>query len=114
MIHTADADFTLLNCDVLDGLRSLPDESVHCVVTSPPYWGLRDYGTGSWDGGDPDCDHSDAKIKTRYDYKLSDGAAIHRADSASRAPGTGTDASRWRDECPCGARRVDQQLGLEP
>src|SRR5215813_8757835 len=22
----------------------LPDESVHCVVTSPPYWGLRDYG----------------------------------------------------------------------
>lgn len=28
----------------LDGLRSLPDESVDCVVTSPPYWGLRDYG----------------------------------------------------------------------
>jgi DNA modification methylase len=27
----------------LDGLRSLPDESVDCVVTSPPYWGLRDY-----------------------------------------------------------------------
>ncbi|UJR81462.1 DNA-methyltransferase [Sandaracinus amylolyticus] len=25
-------------------LRELPDESVHCVVTSPPYWGLRDYG----------------------------------------------------------------------
>ncbi len=30
--------------DVLDGLRSLPEASVHCVVTSPPYWGLRDYG----------------------------------------------------------------------
>ena len=30
--------------DVLEGLRGLPDESVHCVVTSPPYWGLRDYG----------------------------------------------------------------------
>ncbi|MDA8346964.1 MAG: site-specific DNA-methyltransferase [Thermaerobacter sp.] len=25
-------------------LATLPDESVHCVVTSPPYWGLRDYG----------------------------------------------------------------------
>jgi DNA modification methylase len=25
-------------------LKTLPDESVHCVVTSPPYWGLRDYG----------------------------------------------------------------------
>ncbi len=27
----------------LDRLRQLPDESVNCVVTSPPYWGLRDY-----------------------------------------------------------------------
>ncbi len=31
--------------DVLDGLRSLEAESVQCCVTSPPYWGLRDYGT---------------------------------------------------------------------
>lgn len=30
--------------DVRDKLAELPDESVHCVVTSPPYWGLRDYG----------------------------------------------------------------------
>jgi len=30
--------------DALDRLRELPDESVHCCVTSPPYWGLRDYG----------------------------------------------------------------------
>jgi DNA modification methylase len=30
--------------DVRQRLRELPDESVHCVVTSPPYWGLRDYG----------------------------------------------------------------------
>lgn len=29
--------------DVLDGLRSLPDASVDCVLTSPPYWSLRDY-----------------------------------------------------------------------
>jgi DNA modification methylase len=29
--------------DVLERLRELPSESVHCVVTSPPYWGLRDY-----------------------------------------------------------------------
>lgn len=33
-----------LHCgDVLDVLRTLPAESVHCVVTSPPYWVLRDY-----------------------------------------------------------------------
>ncbi len=30
--------------DVLDELRKMPAESVHCCVTSPPYWGLRDYG----------------------------------------------------------------------
>jgi DNA modification methylase len=34
----------IINADVLAGLAELPDESVHCVVTSPPYWGLRDYG----------------------------------------------------------------------
>ena len=30
--------------DALARLRELPAESVQCVVTSPPYWGLRDYG----------------------------------------------------------------------
>ena len=29
--------------DALAKLKELPDESVHCVVTSPPYWGLRSY-----------------------------------------------------------------------
>lgn len=32
------------NCDVFEGLRRLPASSVHCVVSSPPYLGLRDYG----------------------------------------------------------------------
>jgi len=35
---------TILNCDVLEGLKQMPDNSVHCCITSPPYWGLRDYG----------------------------------------------------------------------
>lgn len=30
--------------DCLEVMRTLPDESVNCIVTSPPYWGLRDYG----------------------------------------------------------------------
>lgn len=30
--------------DVIERLREMPDQSVHCVVTSPPYYGLRDYG----------------------------------------------------------------------
>lgn len=35
---------TILIGDCLDVLKTLPDCSVHCCVTSPPYWGLRDYG----------------------------------------------------------------------
>lgn len=34
----------ILRGHVLDRLRELPDESAHCCVTSPPYYGLRDYG----------------------------------------------------------------------
>lgn len=30
--------------DCVESLRTMPDKSVHCCVTSPPYWGLRDYG----------------------------------------------------------------------
>lgn len=36
---------TLLTGDVIEMLRKLPDESVHCVITSPPYFYLRAYGT---------------------------------------------------------------------
>lgn len=38
------AESLLLEGDVSDVLLRLPTESVQCVVTSPPYWGLRDYG----------------------------------------------------------------------
>ena len=39
-----DGSALLLAADVRAGLRALPAESVHAVVTSPPYWALRDYG----------------------------------------------------------------------
>lgn len=35
--------YRIIVADVMDGLAQLPDASVQCVVTSPPYWGLRDY-----------------------------------------------------------------------
>lgn len=34
----------LICSDVLAGLKTLPDNSIQCCITSPPYWGLRDYG----------------------------------------------------------------------
>lgn len=39
-----DARLTVLCGDAEVMLRTLPDESVHCCITSPPYYGLRDYG----------------------------------------------------------------------
>lgn len=36
----------IYNKDCLSGLKELPDNSIHCCVTSPPYYGLRDYGGG--------------------------------------------------------------------
>jgi hypothetical protein len=44
MIHYADDQITLHHGKSLDVLRSMPDTSVDCCVTSPPYYGLRDYG----------------------------------------------------------------------
>lgn len=37
------------NCDIMEGFRRLDDKSIDCVITSPPYWQLRDYGfDGQW------------------------------------------------------------------
>ena len=50
--------------DVFDKLRKLPDESVHCVVTSPPYWGLRDYGVSGQLGLEPTLgEHLETMVK---------------------------------------------------
>jgi DNA modification methylase len=54
--------FSLFCGDVLDGLRMLPGESVDCVVTSPPYWRLRDYGVGGQIGLESSPDEYVAKM----------------------------------------------------
>ena len=81
----------LYNCDVFDGLAQIEAESVQCVVTSPPYWGLRDYGTADWEGGAEECDHATPLMGGNWS---ADG--------------------QYRDVCrKCGARRIDSQIGLE-
>jgi DNA modification methylase len=100
---------TLLEGDCRALLPTLPAASVHCVVTSPPYWGLRDYGTATWDGGDAACLHR--KSELRRGVNLAQSAASTRG-GAKKAAEVGW--LQHTDECPCGARRIDQQLGLEP
>jgi site-specific DNA-methyltransferase (cytosine-N4-specific) len=43
--YYSDDQVTLLLGDALEVMRTLPASSVNCIVTSPPYYGLRDYGT---------------------------------------------------------------------
>jgi DNA modification methylase len=50
-VHIGDA--TLYQGDCLEVLASLPDQSVQCCVTSPPYFGLRDYGHAEQIGLEP-------------------------------------------------------------
>jgi len=49
----------ILQGDVLNKLQEIKSDSIQCVVTSPPYWNLRDYQTAEWEGGDEDCQHMD-------------------------------------------------------
>jgi site-specific DNA-methyltransferase (cytosine-N4-specific) len=48
-----DGDVRLYHGDVREVLAAMPDESVDCIVTSPPYWQLRDYGYGGQIGLEP-------------------------------------------------------------
>lgn len=99
----ADDWLTVLGGDCRESLITLPDESVQCVVTSPPYWGLRDYGTAAWSGGDPDCLHAKPSRQ---------GKSGTNSSPAARMDGL---VDYWRDVCgKCGATRIDRQLGLEP
>ena len=85
-------------------LKQLPDNFVQTVVTSPPYWGLRDYGTGDWVGGDADCSH---KRESKKSEKTITG---HKNFTEMLGVGDAI----YKDICPrCGAKREDLQIGLE-
>lgn len=71
-----DSKVTILNGHVITELRSLPDESVHCCVLSPPYWGLRDYGLEPQVWDDPGgCEH-EWHIKQHNDTRGIEGSNL--------------------------------------
>lgn len=92
--------------DAAEQLRAMPAGSAHCCITSPPYWGLRDYKTGSWVGGDSACDHD---ARQRHDDAASQPGIHGNAGNVLR-----DGAASIRRSCACGAKRIDKQLGSEP
>ena len=89
----------------IEKLKEIESESVDCIVSSPPYFGLRDYGTGTWEGGDPNCPH---KRLT----KISKDTATGHAGMYEQGHVVGD--AIYKQTCPeCGAKRIDEQFGLE-
>lgn len=94
----------VLHGDAVTVVATLAPQSVHVCVTSPPYYGLRDYQTGTWQGGDPACPHTKDRAGGVASSTLTGGKVTtnHQQEAAYRAV------------CgACGAARVDAQLGLE-
>jgi hypothetical protein len=84
--------------DAFTVLKAVPAKTVQTVVTSPPYWGLRDFGTRSWFNGDPECDH--------------DRSVEHPGRRPGQAQGASKGQNATRSPCStCGAWWG--QLGLD-
>ena len=121
----------------------LADNSVNCVVTSPPYYGLRDYGTAEWVGGKetriecPEC-HGDVPFERgptgwHCETCAGNGYLIKPCEHTEGEIRTGLGLAalgekyrggghkqgevtklQYKSICPhCGAVRVDNQIGLE-
>jgi DNA modification methylase len=100
----------ILQGHVLEVLRTLPEESVHCVVTSPPYWGLRTYGTVPkvW-GGDSSCSHTWETVN----IPSGNGQVTHPMVARTLNAASATRSPRASASCmKCGAWKGE--LGLEP
>lgn len=94
----------IIQGDIREVAEQLETGSVNCIVTSPPYWGLRDYGTAKWVGGDPACDHKPGNV-SRVGASTLTGGKNH----------SGHLHEGYKEDClRCGAKRIDQQIGLEP
>lgn len=94
----------ILNADALH--IPLADGTVQTCVTSPPYFGLRDYGTATWEGGNPECDHLRPRLGGNGASSPINGGGSDRDESVG--------LQQYKGVClKCGAVRIDRQIGLE-
>jgi DNA modification methylase len=111
---------------VLDVLKALPERSVQCCVTSPPYWGLRDYQLEPqvW-GGEQDCQHTwESEQVPVYSHKgnwqqAENGDGLRTGKSQTRHRGNLDSAREQKDSiveraCCQACRGWKGSLGLEP
>jgi len=107
---------TVYQGHALTELQAMPSNSVDCVMTSPPYWGLRTYKTEPQIWGDNHCEHEWGEYKTSLLHEnrnfhsgtqeevLSSGYALaHTHKTSNLKAGFCLKCNAWRGE-----------LGLEP
>jgi len=97
-------DTKLLHGDCREVLKSLPDQSVNCCVTSPPYFGLRDYGVDGQIGLEPTPESYIAELLTVFrEVKRvlrDDGTLwLNIGDSYSSGGRTTTTTQTLRGDC---------------
>lgn len=98
-----DLEFKVICGNSLDVLKELGNQSVNCVVTSPPYFGLRMYSTGKWIGGDSGCGH----------YVSGDGEPGKTSAGLKQQTNKGSMRKAKQVCIHCGAIRIDNQIGQE-
>jgi len=104
----------IINGDALSELRKLPGESVHMCVTSPPYWGLRDYGVE----GQLGLEATPGEYITEMVKIFSEVKRVLRpegtlwlniADTYYTAKG-----ACWKKSCVCSAENIIPAIVLDP
>lgn len=112
----------ILHGDCRDILPTLPEKSVHCCVTSPPYWGLRDYGVVGQLGLEPTPDEYVANLvevfREVWRVLRDDGTAwLNLGDSYATQPGKGSNVpqTKWAaNSYPESAAHRSQDCGVKP
>lgn len=81
---------------------------IQTCITSPPYYGLRDYGTATWEGGDVNCNHQNAEINPLKVGGFT-GDRLRKENGSENKK-----YLKLKKQCPdCGAIKKDNQIGLE-
>jgi DNA modification methylase len=109
-------NINIRNGNVIDELKKIPDESVDCVVSSPPYYGLRSYiGAETIWGGNPKCEHDfvdGGKSGLLHDNRNGVGSTILSNNERQQKIHEKSNNTHYQICSKCNAWKG--QLGLEP
>jgi len=100
--------------DIIPILKDIPTESIDMILTSPPYWSLRDYGedTATIWGGDEECEHDFSPSGIEHDNLRYRGATSIVGNEKNEEIHKGKEGSSGMFCSKCNAWHG--QLGLEP